>query len=115
MRRPAGPVDRLGDIAIAMRHWVPMRDPDDLDEHRRGVDIFGRFGLFAETHRLDGAERSRVLDAVVTFLDSALVSVRAQAEAGHTGHLAQWNAGYEGTNRRARHWVAEQRSGLLST
>lgn len=110
----AGPVDPLWDIAIAMRHWVPMRHPDDLDEHRTGVDLFHRFRLFAETHRLDGFERSRVLDALVAYLDSALVFVREQAESRHTGHLATWNSGYEVTNRRARQWVDEQRGKLLA-
>lgn len=111
----ARPVDRLWDIAIAMRHWVPMRHPDDIDEHRAGVDVFDRFRLFSATHGLGGAERGRVLDALVEYLDSALVFVREQADEGHTGHLSTWNAGYEVTNRRARKWVDDQRGVLLST
>ncbi len=34
----AAPTDPLLDIAIAARHWVPMRDPVDLDPALLGID-----------------------------------------------------------------------------
>ncbi len=45
---------------------------------------------------LPAAERSRTVDALLAFFDRALEFVRSQAAAGHTGHQAQWTAGYEG-------------------
>ena len=110
----AGPVDRLWDIAVAMRHWVPLRNPIDMHDGQADVDVFGRFRRFADAHDLDREQRSSVLDALAEFLDSALVHIREQAEAGHTGHAAQWNAGYEASNRRARQWIGDQRDTLLS-
>lgn len=111
----AGPVDRVWDIAIALRHWVPMWDPSDLDEHRTGVDQMQRCRRFLDAHELDPDDRERTIDALLTFLDRGIDFVRAQAEAGHTGHLAQWNDGYEGKNRRAHHWVVEHRTTLTQS
>ena len=89
----AAPVDRLWDIAIALRHWGPMWDPVDLDEHQVDVDAIARCGRFLDAHGLTVDERERTIDALLVFSDRALEFVRAQAEAGHTGHLAQWNVG----------------------
>ena len=38
--------------------------------------------------------------------------MRYFAHFGHTGHVAQWNAGYECKNRRSHRWVTEQRDRL---
>jgi GNAT superfamily N-acetyltransferase len=106
------PVNRLWDIAIALRHWAPMWDPSDLDEHRAHLDPVARCGTFLDAHGLDPAERERTIDALLAFLDQGLGFVRAQAEAGHTGHRAQWDAGYEGKNRRAHRWILDHRTEL---
>jgi hypothetical protein len=108
----ARPVDRIWDIAIALRHWGPMWDPVDLDEHHAHLDFVARGGMFLDAHGLTRTERARTLDALLAFSDGALDYVREQAEAGHTGHLAQWNAGYEGKNRRAHRWVTGNRAAL---
>jgi GNAT superfamily N-acetyltransferase len=105
----AAPVDRLWDIAIALRHWAPMWDPGDLDEHRAHLDPVARCGAFLDAHGLSRAERARTIDALPAFLDRGLVFVREQAEAGHTGHQAQWDAGYEGKNRRSHRWILDHR------
>jgi hypothetical protein len=109
----AGPVDRLWDIAIALRHWAPMWDPNDLDEQRAHLDPAARCRMFLDAHELDAGERERTIDALLSFFDHGLVFVRAQADAGHTGHIAQWNDGYEGKNRRAHRWVTEHRAALV--
>ena len=109
----AAPVDRVWDIAIALRHWVPMWDPADLDEHRLPVDQIARCHQFFDTHGLTRRDRDRTLDALLVFLDRGLDFVRREAEAGHTGHVAQWNAGYEGKNRRSQRWVTEHRARLV--
>jgi Ser/Thr protein kinase RdoA (MazF antagonist) len=108
----ARPVDRLWDIAIALRHWVPMRDPRDVDELRAHIDPIARSRLFLAAHDLDAPERVRTIDALLAFLDSALGYVRAHAEAGHSGHAAEWNAGYEAKNRRARRWIERHRGAI---
>jgi len=109
----ARPVDRLWDIAIALRHWAPMWDPHDLDEHRAHLDAVARCGTFLDAHGLTRDERERTIDALLAFSDRALDFVRTQAEDGHTGHLAQWNAGYEGKNRRSHRWVTDHRDALV--
>jgi Predicted choline kinase involved in LPS biosynthesis len=108
----AGPVDPVWDIAIALRHWVPMWDPADLGEHHAGLDKVERCRRFFDAHRLHRHERIRALDALLAFSDRALHFVRTQAEFGHTGHRAQWDAGYEAKNRRAHAWVTNNREAL---
>ena len=108
----AAPVDPVWDIAIALRHWAPMWDPRDLGEHHAGLDKVERCRQFFDTHRLHHRERIRTLNALLAFSDRALVFVRTQAESGHTGHRAQWDAGYEAKNRRAHAWVAANRRAL---
>jgi Ser/Thr protein kinase RdoA (MazF antagonist) len=109
----AAPVDPVLDLAIAARHWIPLRDPVDLDPERRGVDQVARFALFADAHSLTRAERERVVDAAGAFLDQALVSMRARAESGLPGYVAVWDAGYEGQNRRSRAWLEAHRTRLV--
>lgn len=108
----ARPVDRVWDIAIAIRHWVPMWDPLDLDEHHAALDKVERCRHFFDAHRLARSERTRTLDALLAFSDRALIFVRTKAESGHTGHRAQWDAGYEAKNRRAHAWVTKNRENL---
>ena len=111
----ARPVDRVWDIAIALRHWGPMWDADDLDESRADLDRVTRCVSFLGAHRLTDDERERTIDALIAFGDRALGFVRAEAEAGHAGHRRQWNAGYEGKNRRAQAWVIANRRVLGSS
>lgn len=108
----ADPVDPVWDIAIALRHWVPMWDPLDLGEHHAPLDKVERCRYFFDAHRLHRRERIRTVDALLAFSDRALTFVRTQAESGHTGHRAQWDAGYESKNRRAHAWVAANRDAL---
>ena len=44
------PVDRVWDIAIALRHWAPMWDPRDLDANRAHLDPAARCRLFLDAH-----------------------------------------------------------------
>jgi Phosphotransferase enzyme family len=110
----AAPMDRRMDIAIALRHWVPMRDPADLEPSRQGVDQGARFAAFCEVHRLAVADRAYVLDLLGAYLDRALVSMERRARAGHPGFAAIWNAGYAASNRRARRWLESSRTALLA-
>ena len=106
----AHPVDPLFDIAIAARHWVPLRDP--ADGHWPDVDPVRRFAVFTDAHELPGPERDRLVGMLLWFLDQALVSMRAKAESGHPGFAALWADGYETMNRRSHSWLRKHRSAL---
>jgi hypothetical protein len=101
----AAPNDPLLDIAIAARHWIPMRDPVDIDPELRGLDQLARFAAFCDEHGLDGEARAAVVGHLGVFLDRALVSMRRRAESGLEAYIRVWNAGYPEQNRRSRAWV----------
>lgn len=101
----AAPNDPLLDIAIAARHWVPVRDPADLDPELRGIDQVERFRAFCAEHGLDREGRLAVVAHLGAFLDQALVSMRTRAESGLPAYVAAWEAGYPDQNRRSRAWV----------
>ncbi len=101
----AAPNDPLLDIAIAARHWVPVRDPVDLDPALRGIDQVQRFRAFCSEHGLDAERRAAVVEHLGSFLDRALVSMRTRAESGLPAYVAVWEAGYPDQNRRSRRWL----------
>jgi hypothetical protein len=57
----ATPADPLFDIAIAARHWIPLRDPAHIADARREMDLIRRFRLFTDAHRLDATERDPLI------------------------------------------------------
>lgn len=101
----ATPADPLFDIAVAARHWVPLRDPVDIADARCGADLARRFDLFASAHGLDGGHRARLVGLLGPFLDDALRNTRRRAESGHPGFARMWADGYAGMNRRSRAWL----------
>lgn len=101
----ATPASPLFDIAIAARHWIPLRDPADIADARADTDLVARFQAFADAHRLTAADRSRVLGILTVFLDQALDNTRRRAAQGHPGFAKMWADGYEGMNRRSRAWL----------
>jgi hypothetical protein len=111
----AAPTDPLIDIAIAARHWVPFRDPIDLDEERVEVDQVTRFGSFCDAHRLDDRQRAQVVQEGIVFLERALGSMRVRAESGQPLYIAAWEAGYPEQNRRSRAWLAANRKRLAGS
>lgn len=109
----AAPSDPRYDIAIAVRHWVPMRDPRDLEPAHAGVDQSARFHAFADAHGLDADDRAVVLTMLGEFLDRAMVTVKAWADEGRAAFADAWANGYPEQNRRARAWLDTNRAGLL--
>jgi len=101
----AAPSDPLLDIAIAARHWMPMRDPVDVDPELRGIDQVARFRAFCAEHGLDRAQRRAVVAHLGAFLDRALLSMRTRADSGQEAYIRAWEAGYPDQNRRSRAWV----------
>lgn len=101
----AAPTDRRFDVAVAARHWVPVKDPVDLSPAHNAVDQIGRFGVFCDAHELDADDRRVVVELLGRFLDRALVSMRLRADAGNPLYRAAWDSGYPEQNRRARSFL----------
>ena len=101
----ATPASPLFDIAVAARHWIPLRDPVDIADARADTDLVARFRTFADAHRLAVVDRERVISVLGVFLDQALDSTRRRAEQGYPGFAKMWADGYEGMNRRSRAWL----------
>lgn len=108
----AAPNDPIIDIAIAARHWIPFRDPADLDPGRRAVEQRARFRAFCDAHRLSAAQRGDVVAAGLDFLDRALVSMRVRAERGEPSYVAAWDGGYPLQNRRSFDWLTKNATTL---
>jgi hypothetical protein len=109
----AAPSDALLDIAIAARHWIPMRDPVDIDPELQDLDQVRRFRAFCAEHELDRAAREAVVAHLGTFLDRALVSMRRRAESGLEAYVRTWRAGYPEQNRRSRAWLDANAAALV--
>jgi hypothetical protein len=99
------PTDRLWDVAVALRHWVPVRDPSDLDDARADVDQVARFRAFCAVYGMAPADRGRVVELGLRFLDRAHEQMRARAEAGQPGYVEAWRNGYAAQNRRSHAWL----------
>jgi hypothetical protein len=108
----AGPVDPLFDIAVAVRHWAPVRGPQDLEALGVDVDASSRFRLFLDVHQLDAAGRRRVVDLLDRFLERAFHNVQRLAREGQQGFAAMIEAGYLDQNRRSVEWLRERAASL---
>jgi hypothetical protein len=108
----ATPASPLFDIAIAARHWIPLRDPSDIADARADTDLVARFLAFADAHRLTAADRSSVTSILAVFLHQALDNTRRRAHEGHPGFAKMWADGYEAMNRRSQTWLATHRHKL---
>jgi hypothetical protein len=108
----AAPVEPLWDVAIALRHWAPLKHPDDLDEARAGVDQVARFGAYCDVYGVPEASRRRVVRLGLRFLDLAYATMKARADAGLPAYVDAWANGYGGQNRRARTWVEANATAL---
>ncbi len=112
----AAPADRLWDVAVALRHWVPVRDPRDLvrlADPRAGLDQVARFHRYCNGYGVPDGDRPRVVELLGEFLRQALDRMRERYEAGLPGYVDAWLAGYPEQNLRDRAWLTE-RAGLLS-
>jgi hypothetical protein len=105
----AAPSDPLLDIAIACRHWVPLKHPDDLPAGWPAIDQVRRFRVFCDAHGLSATQREGVIGFALDFLDRALVTMREKAESGLPLYAKVWEAGYPQQNRRSHAWLVEQR------
>ncbi len=110
----ARPVDPLFDIAVAVRHWAPMRSPRDLHVLGIEVDVLQRFRGFLDVHELEVSQRERVVGMMGRFLDRAFDNVQRLAQAGQQGFADMIADGYLEQNRRSVDWLRLNRAGLAS-
>ena len=111
----ASPADRRFDIAVAARHWAPIKDPIDLDAARVSVDPIARFRRFADAHGLDGPDREIVVGMLGAFLDRAMISMRRRADDGNELYRQVWESGYPEQNRRSRAYLDAHAAALART
>ena len=102
----AAPVEPLWDVAIALRHWVPLKDRVDAGDAHAGVDRVARFAAYCDAYDVPYASRARVVTFGLRFLDQAYAAMRARAEAGLPAYVNAWANGYGDQNRRAHAWLA---------
>lgn len=101
----AAPVEPAWDLAVALRHWVPVRADADLGE-RGGVDRVARWHRWLDVHQVPAAGRARVVELTGEFLAQALRRMGERAAAGEAAYLAVWQAGYPQQNQGAQDWLA---------
>lgn len=106
------PVDRLFDIAVAARHWVPFGDLDLADG--TPIDRLDRFRLLCEVHGLDRPERQRVILLAKLFLEHALRNITSLAAGGHRGFQQLLAGGYARTNQTTVQWINEHAEALAN-
>jgi len=110
----ARPVDPLFDVAVAVRHWAPVRAPEDLAALEVEVDVMARFRSFTDVHSLDREPRARVVALIGAFLDRAHDNVQRLAAAGVGGFAAMVAGGYVEQNRRSAEWLRTHAARLSS-
>jgi Phosphotransferase enzyme family len=102
----AAPTHPLWDVAVALRHWVPVKDPiDDEPSRRLELDLVDRFRRYCVAYGTTASERVLVVEMLGVFLDQALVNMRSRFESGIPAYVAVWNNGYPDQNRRSRTWL----------
>ncbi len=101
----AAPVDPLFDIAVALRHWVPLWNPSDLAEPYADIDQRARVDAWADVFELDRSARHRLIVMVRAYVDVARSVVLERAQAGEPGFAALVDAGYEAASLRTIEWL----------
>ena len=108
------PSHPLWDVAVALRHWLPVKDPVDIassDLFGSDLDQIARFAQYCDVYGT--TQRSTIVAMLGTFLDQAFDSMRARYEQGLPAYVAIWEAGYPQQNRRSRVWLEQHASALI--
>ena len=102
----ASPGSRVWDVAGAARLWAPLRPDHHIHDARRGRAL-PRFRLFADAYGLAGADRDRVVDAVLHNHDWSYDIVGTAAARGHAAFSDYWANGAMVRARETRRWYVE--------
>ena len=103
----ASPGSRVWDVACAARLWAPLRPDHHIRDARRGRAL-DRFRLLVDAYGLTGADRDRVVDAVLHNHDWSYDIVGTAAERGHAAFSDYWANGAMVRARETREWYLEQ-------
>jgi Phosphotransferase enzyme family len=107
----AAPVEPAWDLAVALRHWVPVRADDELGA-RAGVDRVARWHRWLDIHQMPTAGRARLVELTGQFLALALRRIGERAAAGEPAYLNLWQSGYQRQNLAAQEWLAAHAAAL---
>jgi hypothetical protein len=100
----AAPADPLWDVALAVRLWAPLRDPDDVRDARAGREL-ARVRVFADAYGVAAGDRARLPEALLASADWAYSAVVAAVEGGHPAFAAYWAAKGQQRAVRSREWL----------
>jgi hypothetical protein len=102
----SSPGTRVWDVAGAARLWCPLRPDHHVGDSRRGRSLV-RFRLFVDSYGLTGADRERVVDAVLANHDWSYDVVGTAAANGHAAFSDYWTRGAMVRSRETRQWYLE--------
>jgi Phosphotransferase enzyme family len=102
----AAPTHPLWDVAVALRHWVPVKDPiDDRASREQHLDQVDRFRRYCATYGTNAKDRRTIVEMLGEFLDQGLHNMRIRYEQGLPAYVSVWQAGYPLQNRRSKSWL----------
>jgi Phosphotransferase enzyme family len=103
----ARPTTRLAEVGNALRHWVPLRDPQDRPPGFRELDAARRIGVFAGAYRLDSDRRAGL---VPLLLERAQATLRWAETAAAADPVFRrfWENGWREALPRAVTWLQRE-------
>lgn len=107
-----GPADPLWDVAVAIRHWLPVREQADLEQAHARTRPGPRLAMFCEAYGMSTTDRSRLLDAVLDCTVYAYDYVRIKAAAGHPAWIKAMADGRCERHLRSARWLRRNRDEL---
>jgi len=108
----SAPVDPIWDVAVAIRHWLPVRTESDLERVHLGSTPGPRLALFCDAYGLPAADRVRLLDAVLACTRYAYDYVRIKAAAGEQAWIRAMAEGRCERHLRSWEWLNDNRDEL---
>ena len=102
----SSPGSPVWDVAGAARLWCPLRPDQHVGDSRRGRTL-ARFRLFVDSYGLTGADRERVVSAVLANHDWSYDVVGTAAANGHAAFSDYWTNGAMDRARETRRWYLD--------
>ncbi len=102
----AKPTTRLYDIANALWHWAPLRDPRDRAPAFTGADIPHRVAVFADAYGMSARQRAELAPFAVDVARRYHENSRASAELDPVFRKL-WEDGAKDELPRAEAWLRE--------
>jgi aminoglycoside phosphotransferase (APT) family kinase protein len=108
----AAPVDPIWDVAVTLRHWLPVRQESDQEEAWAGTRPGPRLALFCDAYGLPAADRARLLDAILDCVVYAHDFVRIKAAEGYPAWIKAMAEGRCERHVRSARWLSDKRDEL---